>query len=178
MLKRGVKSLDNYFCSTLDFGWYVEQQLCIFNWITSNAWCKRMFRNHVFCPIVLYTNPSRAECFFTHWRCATFLSFDIKTIANMRGKPQHVGNVWADVPYMLRFSSYLCNAFYIKQQKRIATYVRETAQLESVYHTMGQNTWFQNMHLNQALHSTKSNWHITITFYESCSFCFSSQLLK
>ena len=83
----------------------------------TNAGFKCMFWNHVFCPIVLYTNPSWAGCVSPHLRRATFLSFDIKTIAKMRRKPQHVGNVRADVPYMLRFSSHFCNGFYIKWQK-------------------------------------------------------------
>ena len=87
----------------------------------SNAGFKCMFQNHVFCPIVLYINPSRAECVFPHLRCATFLSFDIKTIAKMRQKPQHVENISSDAPYMLRFSSRSCNGFYIKWQKCGAT---------------------------------------------------------
>ena len=87
----------------------------------SNAGFKRMFWNHVFCPIVLYTNPSWAGCVSPHLRRATFLPFDIKTIAKMRRKPQHVGNVRADVPNMLRFSSHICNGFYIKWQKCDAT---------------------------------------------------------
>ena len=52
----------------------------------------------------------------THLRRATFLPFGIKTFANMTRKPQHVWNVRADVPYMLRFSSHFCNGFYIKGQ--------------------------------------------------------------
>ena len=87
----------------------------------SNAWFKRMFLDHVFCPVVLFTNPSRAGCVFTHLRCTTFLSFDINTIAKMRRKPQHLGNISSDIPYMLRFSSHFCNCFYIKRQKRGAT---------------------------------------------------------
>ena len=69
----------------------------------------------------LYTNPSSAGCVSPDLRRATFLSFDIKTIAKMRRKPQHVGNIDSDVPYMLRFSSHICNGFYIKWQKCDAT---------------------------------------------------------
>ena len=88
----------------------------------SYAWLKRMFLDHVFCPFVLFTNPSRAGYVFTHYlRRARFLSFDINTIAKMRRKPQHLGNISSDVPYMLRFSSHFCNGFYIKRQKRGAT---------------------------------------------------------
>ena len=82
---------------------------------------KRMFWNHVFCPIVLFTNPSKAGCVSPHLRRATFLPFDIKTFQKMRRKPQHVGNVRADVPNMLRFLSHFCNGFYIKWQKCDAT---------------------------------------------------------
>ena len=61
---------------------------------------------------MLYTNPGRDGCVFTLLHRATFSSFDIKTIANKRRKPQHVGkDVRADVPYMLRFSSHFCNRF-------------------------------------------------------------------
>ena len=89
------------------------------------AWFKRISWNHVFCAIVLYTNPSRAGRVFTHLRRAAFLSFDIKTIAKMRQQPRHVGNISSDIPCMLRFLAHFCNGFYIKQQKHGARKMRE-----------------------------------------------------
>ena len=53
----------------------------------------------VFCPIMLYKNPNWAGCFSTHSRRT--LTSDIKTMASMTQKHQHVGNAGADIPYML-----------------------------------------------------------------------------
>ena len=91
-----------------------KRSYCGFPSVQGSASFKRMFWNHVFCPIVLYTNPCRAGCISPHFPCAMFLLFDIKTIAKMSQKPQHAGNVRADVPYMSRFLSHFCNGFYIK----------------------------------------------------------------
>ena len=76
----------------------------------------------------------------THLRRATFLPFGIKTFANMTRKPQHVWNVRADVPYMLRFLTHFCYGFIsydnnVARRKRGETH---PAQLESTYRTMGQ----------------------------------------
>ena len=46
-----------------------------------------------------------------HLRRAKFF-FHMKTMANMTQKRQHVWNVRADVPYMLRFLTHFCNGFY------------------------------------------------------------------
>ena len=70
----------------------------------------------------------------------TSLSFDIKIMAKMRRRPQYVGNVRADVPYMLRFLTHFCYGFIsydnnVARRKRGETH---PAQLESTYRTMGQ----------------------------------------
>ena len=90
----------------------------------ANTWFKRMFWNYVFFSILLYTNPSWARCAITHLRRAMFLSFDMKTVAKMICKPQHVGNISSDVPYMLTLSCRIGYCFYIKWQKRSAAWVR------------------------------------------------------
>ena len=138
--------------------------------IRTNAWFKRMFWNHIFCPIVLYTKPGKAICVFTHLHRAIFLPFDIKTIAWMRQKPQHVRNISSDAPYMLTFLCSIGHWFYIKQQNVAQRKWGEThpAQLEFVYHTIAENTWSQNMlhafepDITQNLVSNTFNlyWHI------------------
>ena len=109
----------------------------------SYAWLRRMFLNHVFCPIVWYTDSSWAGCVSPHLPHATFLLFDTKTMDNMTQKRQHVGNVRADVPtcwgFRLIFAMVyiLSNDKNVAQRKRVKTH---PAQLGFVYQTMGHKT--------------------------------------
>ena len=77
-----------------------------------NFGCFGMFLNNVFCPIVWYTDWSWARCVSPHISRHIFVIW-YKTIAKMRRKPQHVGNISSDFPYMLRFLSHLCNGFIL-----------------------------------------------------------------
>ena len=83
----------------------------------------------------------------------------------MRRKPQHAGNISSDFSYMLRFLSHLCNGFHINDKNVARRILGEThlAQLQSVYHTMGQNTIFKNMCLNQAYN--RSTWLLAIDLF-------------
>ena len=66
-------------------------------------------------------------------------------------KHHHVWNISSDVPYMLTFFSHIGHCLYIRQQKRGTTWGEtHPAQLEFVYNTMAQHTWFHYMSLNQA----------------------------
>ena len=40
--------------------------------IATITWFKRILWNRVLCPVVSYTNPSKAGCVFTHLCRATF----------------------------------------------------------------------------------------------------------
>ena len=103
----------------------------------------------VFCPIMLYRNPNWAGCFSTHSRHA--LSSDIKTMANVTQKRQHVGNVRADIPYMLMFYLIFVMVF-ISNDKWQRKWVKTHApQFGLIYSTIGQNILFQNIRLNQSL---------------------------
>ena len=73
---------------------------------------------------VPYINPSWARCAITRLRRAMLLSFDMKTVAKLICKPQHVGNISSDVPYLLTFLCHIGYCFYIKWQKRSAAWVR------------------------------------------------------
>ena len=66
-----------------------------------------MYWNDVFCPIVLYENLRLAGC-----DSPVFLSFNIKTMAKMIQRPQHVANARADFPNILRFPSNIGIGFY------------------------------------------------------------------
>ena len=48
-----------------------------------NSCFNQVYRSDVFCPVVLYTNPSRAGCVFIHLQLATFLSLYMKTTVKM-----------------------------------------------------------------------------------------------
>ena len=45
----------------------------------------------------------------------------------MRRKPQHVGNINSDFPYMMMFLSHTGHCLYIKQHNRGVTKMREDA---------------------------------------------------
>ena len=117
-----------------------------------NFGCFGMFLNNVFCPIVWYTDWSWARCVSPHISRHIFVIW-YKTIAKMRRKPQHVGNISSDFPYMLRFLSHLCNGFHINDKNVARRKCVEThfALLGFVHNTMGQNTLFKNMRLSQAI---------------------------
>ena len=59
----------------------------------------------------------------------------------MRRKPQHVGDISSDIPYMLRLSSHICNGFYINDKNVVRRKCVKThpALLGFVYNTMEQN---------------------------------------
>ena len=97
--------------------------------------------------------------FFVTWMCFpsfalrhTFLSFDINiNRCTNETKTSTCRDISSHFPYMLTFFSHIGHFLYIRQQKR-GTMWGETraAQLEFVYNTMAQHTWFNYMSLNQA----------------------------
>ena len=140
-----------------------------------------MLWNHVFCPIVLYTNPSWAECVYTHLHHVMLWTFCTKTIAKMWQKYQHVGHISSDLPYMLLFYviftiavSVISNHKNVQWRKWWETH---KAQLESVHvsNTVGQsassNTRVWNRHYVEYSKSSKWFRHLYTFICTSQIFC-------
>ena len=77
-----------------------------------------VFWNRVLCSIALYANPRWVGYVFNHLRCARFLSLTIKTIAKMGQKPQHVGNISSDIPYVLTLLCHIGHSLHMKKMAR------------------------------------------------------------